>query len=88
MKITISQELCDLMEKLHYENIGLKDLIVFSMKNNIDINSNGYKKLYQDYLENNAEYELAKKELEKYYEIPSNTFWHLDFDTRELKYDE
>ena len=78
-KIKISEDLCNYIERLHYETNALQDLLS-RMKNFEDSNTNEY--WLNKYVEVYKEYNLAKQELEKEYILPvygDKCSWNLDF---------
>ena len=79
-KITISRELCDYIEALHYEVNALQDLLNHaSSEENAEILE---KYWYDKYIEKYTEYVLAKQELENEYVVPkfgNEHKWHLNF---------
>lgn len=86
-KIKISEDLCNYIERLHYETNALQDLIS-RMKNFEDDEVNEY--WLNKYVEVYKEYNLAKQELEKEYIIPiydDKYSWNLDFDSCEVSID-
>ena len=83
-KIKISEDLCNYIERLHYETNALQDLIS-RMKNFEDNDINEY--WLNKYFEVYKEYNLAKQELEKVYITPiygDKCSWNLDFDSCEV----
>lgn len=86
--IVINEETRDLIEQLHYENIALSDLVMFLIKNDIDINNESYKHIYNQYLNKNIEYNIAKTEMANNFNIPNGANWTLNFDNSEVTYDD
>ncbi len=86
-KIIIKKELCHLIEQLHYETNALNDLLSFMVKDNVDVDSDNFLKIQKKYMEKYTEYQLAKSNLIKIYNI-GNEKWYLNFDNAELVIDE
>lgn len=85
-KITISKELCDYVESLHYETNALQDLLRKEGINNTSEELRSY--WYTKYVETYTKYNLAKQELEDTYIVPQlgkNHNWNLDFSTCTLE---
>lgn len=83
-KISISEDLCNYIESLHYETNAMQDLLM-RMKNSNDEELNNF--WLNKYIEKYTEYELAKKQLENEYIIPTfggNIKWFLQFETHEV----
>lgn len=85
MKIRISDDLCNYIESLQYEVNARKDLCAFMIDHGM-MESESFRKYHDEYIKCNAEYNVAKNTLTKEYGIKGS--WNLDFDTRELTYEE
>ena len=83
--IKISKELKDLIEQLYYENTALSDLILFLSRNNLDINNINYKYIYEQYINKNIEYNIAKNNLVEQYNLNQYKKWKLNFITSEIE---
>ena len=98
IKIKIPEQLVNYIEALQYDREGLKDLIArISQLHNITKTWEGIQSLnnfwFEKYLNINAEYNMAKQELENEYIKPliiddKKYDWFLDFTSNEvtLKY--
>lgn len=77
MKIQITEDLSNYLERLNYEVNSHKDLIAYGylLGLNEDTNFKEYIDEYRDYY---IEFEMAKKELENIYNI-KNRKWTLDY---------
>lgn len=83
--IKISKGLKDLIEQLHYENTALSDLILFLSRNNLDMNDTNFKYIYEQYLNKNMEYNIAKNNLVEQYNLNQFKKWKLNFITSEIE---
>ena len=81
----IPEELCDYVEALMYECEARKDLCAFMIHHGMR-ESEGFAKYHDEYLSMAAQYSMAKDMIGKMYANGKN--WHLDFDTKELMFDE
>lgn len=88
MVIKISPKFSEYIEKLQYEVSAYQDLLVFSMRQNLD--KEIYDKYNQDYKDIFVEFSLAKNRLEKeiiqkqYPELKNYT-WNLNYLTYECE---
>jgi hypothetical protein len=88
MKITISKDLSEYIERLQFEKMARENLCTFLIRQDL-LNTESFQKYHQEYIELTAEYELAKNELENTYVKPmiqgDKTYtWELDFKTYEV----
>lgn len=92
----VSQEIIDMVERLHYDYEGYKDIISNILeihKKDIDdsfLNSKIFESYQHKAMEAYAAYNIAKGELEKKY-MPQDgkTYdWNLDFVTNEITFTE
>ena len=81
MKIPL--QYCNILECLAYEKFALSDLIAYVLKDGLSLESDNYKKLFNQYKEVSIKYELAKKELAKIFNI-ENRKWKLNFNSQEV----
>lgn len=90
--IEIPQQFEDMvthLESLHYEVESRKELIAFALEKNIK-HTPSFDEYQREYKEICAEYDLAKKQLEKNFIIGActdYTGWRLDFEGRTLYID-
>lgn len=83
MEIIINEKMRDYLEALHYEVESRKELIAFALERDIK-HTPSFDEYQKEYREVCAEYELAKKELEKEYLVgkcEGYTGWRLDFES-------
>lgn len=90
-KLTLNDQLVDYLERLAYELEGskriIKELIIENPDNVGILNGETFKHYQKAYEENNAKYEIGKKELQnKYipekYRISGKVLnWNLDYDS-------
>lgn len=85
MKIIVDNELCTRIEMLQYEVNSRKEIITTYLQTNTNKTDlfEAYQKEYTEYF---TEYNKAKQELVKTYNVPNNSKWNLNFATRELTY--
>lgn len=88
MKIIISKDLSEYIERLQFEKMARENLCAFLIRQDL-LNTESFEKYHQEYIELTTEYELAKNELENTYIKPmvpegKNYTWELDFKTYEV----
>ena len=85
--IIIPEDFSAYIQSLQYETYARFNLCAFCLRNNIQNES--FEKYHNEYIEFNAEYQIAKSELENIYVIPEigdnkNYTWTLNFNTNEV----
>lgn len=86
MKIIIDEELCTKIEMLQYEVFSRKEIITSYLQMSDNTASELFKTYQAEYTDYFTQYNKAKQEMVKKYEVPSDKSWNLDFATRELTY--
>lgn len=90
--IIIDNELKNYIESLDYEYQSRKDLIVFMLANNMNINTESFQKYQNEMTEYFIKFNIAKQELEKKYIKPvigdHVVNWSLDYATNTLSIEE
>ena len=83
IEVVIPKEMSNYIEGLMYEVNARKNLVAFCIERNIDTNSEIFQRYHKEYVDFTAQYELAKKEMEKEYIVNKypNCNWKLDFAT-------
>lgn len=84
VEVEIPEDTSTYIESLQYELNARKDLLAFMIERGQN-NSEGFKKYHTEYMEFNAQYEMAKSEMAATYIVPKygkNATWNLDFRTR------
>lgn len=86
VKIEIPEKLSDYIESLMYEVNARRDLLAFCVERGMDVDGEVFQRYHKQYVEFNAEYELAKKNLTEDYVAGKhpNAKWNLDFMTHTL----
>lgn len=80
VELQISEKVVELLQRLCYEEDGLKVLHTHAM--NAGVSKENLLAIRKEFLERHAEYEMAKKEMWAQYEQDyPNAEWHLDFTT-------
>lgn len=90
MVVSVSQEWVDKIQALQFEVTARKDIISYMLSNGHDMNSEGYKKYYAEYMEFFKEYDKVKDEFAREYVLPytNNKLvdWNLDFVEKEVTF--
>jgi hypothetical protein len=85
--ILIDEETCNRIQTLQLEVESRKEIISQVLSNMVRINGSLFKSYQDEYHQIFVQYNLAKDEMLKKYDIPDKANWKLDFNTRELTYD-
>lgn len=86
MRILVDEELCTKIEMLQYEVNSRKEIITNFLHTNNGTSTPLFEAYQNEYKKYYTEYNKAKQELLKKYEVPSGTSWKLNFATTELTY--
>ena len=86
IEVVIPEKMSDYIESLQYEVNARKNLVAFCLERNMSLDNETYKKYHKEYVDYTAQFELAKKEMEKEYILPKypKAKWALDFSTHTL----
>ena len=84
-KAIVPEELNNYIEALQYEVNARKDLCAYMIDHGME-GTDQFNKYHKEYIECFVNYNTAKDELTKMFNISGA--WNLDFETRELTYDE
>lgn len=86
IEVVIPEKMSAYIESLQYEVNARKNLVAFCIERNMSLESETFQKYHKEYVDFTAQYEMAKKELEKKYITPEypNCNWKLDFATHTL----
>lgn len=86
--VNIDTKIRDYIEGLDYELASRKELVAYMLENNMNVNTDSFKKYSAEMAEYSAKFKLAKKELEKQYVLPiigdKKVSWKLDYASCEL----
>ena len=86
VQVIVSEDMSNYIEGLMYEVNARKDLVAFCIERGMSLDGEIFQRYHKEYVDFSAQYEMAKKELEKTYvqaEYP-NSKWRLDFPTHTL----
>ena len=84
MTIIIDENLSNTIEELHYEVMSRKEILTTLLQTNGGVVNELFNKYQDDYKKYFTEYNRAKQEMQKIYEIPTNASWNLDFSSHTL----
>lgn len=82
-KIQLEHSFCDYIESLMFEVNARRDLCAFMIGHGMS-DSPQFDKYHKEYLDKNAEYEVAKQTVSELY--GNGHAWRINFETKELEY--
>ena len=86
IEVVIPEKMSDYIEGLMYEVNARKNLVAFCIERGMDLEGEVFQRYHKEYVDFTAEYEMAKKEMEREYvssKYPGSK-WRLDFATQTL----
>lgn len=83
IEVVIPEKMSDYIEGLMYEVNARKNLVAFCIERGMDLEGEVFQRYHKEYVDFTAEYEMAKKEMEREYIVSKypNCTWRLDFGT-------
>lgn len=86
IEVVIPEKMSDYIEGLMYEVNARKNLVAFCIERGMDLEGEVFQRYHKEYVDFTAQYELAKKEMEREYVSPKypGAKWRLDFATQTL----